>query len=441
MKLPAILAASLVTGLSTSAAAQLVLPPAVMDSQVIDRARAAIAGGDLTEAEKLLVSLAETAETRNDVDFLLGTIAVGKSDYDTAITHFKALLDRDPSLNRVRLDLARVYFMKGDDEAAEYHFRAAAAAGVPAAVQASIDVFLDAIRRRKRWEFNISAAVAPDSNINAATTAQSVDVFGLPFEISEDARQTSGVGLSVNLGGSYQWNLAASTKLKVGAQYYATEYTRQDFSDRQISGFAGPRFLLGGESEVSVLATASRRWFGGVPLTYGLGGRLEGRTILSPRYLLDGTIAGQHLHYNDEHYGSYTGPVFSTTLGLTYAVNASSFLRGGGGVVRELPAVAAFRNTQYMLNAGYYRENLPHRFAVYGGVQATRTSYDAALAAFGTTVRRDTEVSYRLSLSNKYIDIFGFTPVISYVHTDRYSNIKLYSYHRNHGEIGVTRNF
>jgi hypothetical protein len=197
---------------------------------------------------------------------------------------------------------------------------------------------------------------------------------------------------------------------------------------------------LGGESEVSVLATTSRRWYGGVPLTFGLGGRLEGRTTLSPRFLLDGAIAGQQLHYNAEHYGSYTGPVFSTSAGLTYALSASSFLRGGGGLVREVPAVQAFRNFQYNLNGGYYRENLPYRFAVYGGVQATRIRYDAALAAFGAR-RGDTEMSYRLSVSNKYIDIWGFTPVISYVHTDRYSNINLYSYHRDHGEFGLTRNF
>ena len=50
-------------------------------------------------------------------------------------------------------------------------------------------------------------------------------------------------------------------------------------------------------------------------------------------------------------------------------------------------------------------------------------------------------MDYRFSISNKNIDILGFTPVITFAHTDRYSNIGLFAYHRNHGEIGLTRNF
>ena len=440
MKFQSLLTAAFVAASSTLAQAQQIPTNPLAAGEAIERARTAIVGGDLVEGERLLATVAVDTETQNDVDFLRGTIAFEKKDYNAAIAHFRELLARDPSLNRVRLDLARAYFMKGDDKAAEYHFRAASAQGVPAGVQKSIDTFLDAIRRRKRWESTVSIAVAPDTNINAATTAQSVDVFGLPFAISDASRQTSGVGLTLNLGTSYQWDIADNTKLKTGAAYYGTEYTRQEFTDRQITGYVGPRFLLSEASEVSVLATASRRWFGNVPLTYGVGGRVEGRTILSPRFILDGAVSGQEVHYNAARYPAYTGPVVSTNLGLTYALDPSSFVRGGGGVTREQTAVAGFRDFQYAASLGYYRENLPYRFAVYGGVQATLIRYDVALAAFGVA-RKDTEMSYRLSLSNKYIDFKGFTPVISYVHTDRYSNIAFYSYHRDHAEIGVTQNF
>jgi outer membrane protein len=440
MKFLASFTTALLAASPALAQVQQIPPSPLAAAEAIERARTAIVGGDLVEAESLLATVAINSETQNDLDFLSGTIAFEKKDYNTVISRFRELLARNPSLNRVRLDLARAYFMKGDDKAAEYHFRAAEAQGVPPGVQRSIDTFLDAIRRRKRWESNISVAVAPDTNINAATTAQSVDVYGLPFAISNDARQTSGVGLMLNLGTSYQWDIADNTKWKVGGGYYGTEYTHSEFSDRQITGYTGPRFLLGEGSEVSVLGTASRRWFGDVPLTYGVGGRVEGRTTLSPRFILDGAIAGQELHYNAERYSAYTGPVASISAGLTYALDPSSFIRGGAGVTREQTALAAFRDHQYAPSLGYYRENLPYRFAVYVGAQATFIRYDAALAAFGV-VRKDTEVSYRLSLSNKYIDFKGFTPVISYVHTDRYSNIAFYSYHRDHGEIGVTQNF
>ncbi len=409
--------------------------------QAIERAKVAIAQGNIPEGEKLLATVQDSIANQNDLDFLRGTIAVAKKDYDAAIAHFKALLNRDPSLNRVRLDLARALFLKGDDEAAEHHFRAAAAQGVPPAVQDSIDVFLDEIRRRKRWGVTVGVAIAPDSNINAATTAQSVNVFGLPFELSDAARQTSGVGVALNLNGSYQWDLTDDTKFKSGVTYNATEYTRHEFTDRQVGIYAGPKFLRGRGTEISVLGTASRRWFGGIPLNYGVGGRIEARTTLSPRLLLDGSIAGQHFHYNAAHYSSYTGPVVAANTALTYAVDFHSFLRGNVGITREQTAVEPFRNTQYTVGGGYYRENLPFRFAIYGGVQATFIRYDAALPAFGGSARQDTAIDYRIGVSNLHIDILGFTPVVSYIHTDRYSNIKIYAYHRDRVEIGVTRNF
>src|SRR5262249_3619811 len=150
---------------------------------------------------------------RNDLDFLQGTLANAKGDYATAIKHFRAVLGRDGTLNRVRLDLAKAYFLKGDDAAAEHHFRAAMAQGVPPEVQHNISQYLDQIRRRKRLDVTVRAALAPDTNVNAATTAENVTLYGLPFELDPAARKRSGIGFAGGLSGSYQWDLSAQTKL------------------------------------------------------------------------------------------------------------------------------------------------------------------------------------------------------------------------------------
>src|SRR6478609_7088090 len=97
----------------------------VNDRATIEAARGALERGDADGAERLLTGIAATDETANDLDFLRGTAAFAKGNYDLAIAHYKALLTRDGTLNRVRLDLARSYFSIGDDAAAEYHFRAA----------------------------------------------------------------------------------------------------------------------------------------------------------------------------------------------------------------------------------------------------------------------------------------------------------------------------
>ena len=105
------------------------------------------------------------------------------------------MLARNPNLPRVRLDLAFAYFRAGEDRRAAYHFRLAMGdKELPPVVRARALALLDRIRRRKSWSISGSLALAPDNNINAATSARQVALFGLPAQLSEDARQTSGVG-------------------------------------------------------------------------------------------------------------------------------------------------------------------------------------------------------------------------------------------------------
>ena len=91
------------------------------------------------------------------------------------------MLARNPDLPRVRLDLALAYFQAGEDGNAAYHFRLALGAkDLPAIVRARALFFLDQIRRRKAWSVTGSVAILPDNNINAATSAKLVNLFGLP---------------------------------------------------------------------------------------------------------------------------------------------------------------------------------------------------------------------------------------------------------------------
>ena len=120
---------------------------------------------------------------------------MGREDWQTAIARFRSMLIRDPTLPRVRLDLALAYFRDGEDSSAAYHFRQVLGdEDLPPVVRARTLAFLDTIRRRKTWSVSAAVALAPDSNINAATSSREVNLFGLPAQLSEDARQTSGVG-------------------------------------------------------------------------------------------------------------------------------------------------------------------------------------------------------------------------------------------------------
>ncbi len=425
-------AACLVVAWISAAQAQQGLPPSLLD-----RARAAIAAGQLDEADRVLAGAQDELVDRNDLDFLRGAIALERGDYDKAIAAFRAIVARDPSLNRVRLELARAFFLSGDDEAAEHHFHIAEAAGLPDEVQRKVDQFLDDIKRRKSWGIDVAVGVAPDTNINAGTASRTVNIYGLPFTLDDNARKQSGVGFAGSIGASYQIALDADTRLMVGGRFNDLDYEGNQFDDRNVSGFLGPRFLLGNGSDVSVAATASRRWYAGTGYSIGTGGRISGESALSPRLLLSASLDVQRLVYDD--IPDYTGPVVAANLGLTYGLDEVSFLRFDLALMREQARAAEFRDTQYFAGANYFRE-LPWGFGVNVGAGVAIGRYDPQIAAFDLT-RHDTTLTYRFALSNRNIDLYGFTPVITYIHTDRESNIDLYSFGRDRAEFSLIRNF
>ena len=57
---------------------------------------------------------------------------------------------------------------------------------------------------RRRWSVSGALALAPDSNINTATSAREIALFGFPATLSEDARETSDVGLTADVAGSHE---------------------------------------------------------------------------------------------------------------------------------------------------------------------------------------------------------------------------------------------
>lgn len=160
-----------------------------------------IANNRLDDAKRLLGrALAANPDDREGL-FLLATIAVEQKDYNVAISLYRRILVEEPNAERVRLDLARAFFLKGDYENAERQFRFARAGNIDDTVKANVDHFLSEINRLREWTFNFSFALAPDSNENAATSANQVNIFGLPFALDKDAREQSGVGVAGYVGG------------------------------------------------------------------------------------------------------------------------------------------------------------------------------------------------------------------------------------------------
>ena len=412
-------------------------PPALTAEALIEAARAALAKGAPDDAEFLLEGVRPGEGNIDDLDFLHGSIALQKGEWQTAIERFRAMLARNPDLPRVRLDLAFAHFQAGEDGRAAHHFRLALGAkDLPPVVRMRALVFLDRIRRRKSWSITGSLALAPDSNINNATSATEVDLFGLPAQLSEDARETSGVGLNLNLGGGYEGRISPDVRFRTTARLNTRTYGDSQFNERVVSLRAGPRFLFE-KFDLRPELTTRLRDLGGDLYSRSAGLELSGDWLIAPSWRMNAAVGGERISY-ETFLGD--GNTFSADLGLAHALGRATEVRADTAFRRESLDDDAYSWREHILGVSATRE-LPRGFVVGGGPLYRWREYGAPLPAFGSEVRRDRTLGARITLSNRRIDWFGFSPRITLRHERRDSNLDLYDYTRTVGEFSLIRTF
>jgi tetratricopeptide (TPR) repeat protein len=392
--------------------------------------------GKLHEAKAVLLALEKATPDDSEVLFLLGLIAVQQMDYDTAIKRFRKILVREPGAARVRLELARAFFLKKDWDNAERQFRFARSADLPAGAIANIDQYLFAIRRLRRWSIDASIAVAPDTNLNAGPDITQLQIFGLPFQLSNQTRRQSGVGAAMDLGGEWDQPLGQQTRFDVGAGFHGLVYPQSEFDDLSLSAFAGPAFLAR-KWELSPRLTVFRRWYGQSVYNQGVGGMLQGTYYATPRFGFGASIGAQNVTFPS--LAEQNGIAISGGLNAYVTPNPFTLLSANAALSRQNAVTTAYAYTAGQLALGYSRD-LKGGVSVSISPSVTLTRYDAPLAAFGVT-RRDTQWTAEVSALDRRIDWYGFTPRVSYAFTRNASDIALYSFDRSRFELGVTRVF
>lgn len=129
-------------------------------------------------------------------DFYYGIAAVETDHLNEGIFALERVLIAQPGSDRARLELARAYFLQGDDRRARREFLTVQAHEPPADVDAQIERYLLAIQRRAdQYETTVSGYLelggGYDSNVNSATVEESVDTILGPVSLSSSSQETS----------------------------------------------------------------------------------------------------------------------------------------------------------------------------------------------------------------------------------------------------------
>ena len=426
--------------------------PPPLPAAAIAQADALVASGRFEEAILTLRPLLQQEPIEANTLFLYGVASLEASQrpertdeerallLNEAIGAFRLMLIDQPGLVRVHLELARAFFLKGEDDLARRHFQWVLAGNPPEAVVVNVRRFLAAMQARKRWSFNLGAALAPDSNLGGSSEERTIYIFDLPFERDAEELTTSGIGVSVWGGAEYQLPLRDELRLRAGAEMARREYERSLFDQFYLAAHLGPRWLVDGSTEASLLASVRQRWLATTPDHRDLGARLEAGHRLSPRVTVSGRASWHGRRYRTRAF--LDGPVWDASLAGSYVILPTVRADAHVGYGRDRPARERDRSRSRWLGVGV-SAILPAGFTVGGGAEVRWTDYGEGWFPFVPDggAREDRTWSVRASVHNRGITLMGFSPQLVAVHERRKSNAQLHDYERTRGELRFVRQF
>ena len=385
-----------------------------------------------------------------DFDFYFGLASIDAGHVSEGILALERYLLNNPANQRARLELARAYFIMGEDVRAREEFDNVSKLNPPREVQATIDRYIDAIRSREgRYKttssFYLEGGAGYDDNVNSGVSDANLNLPLLGnVTVGNSGVQIDDFFFHTTAGGGITKPVAPGISVFAGARIDEKfNHKNPEFNLGATGGFGGVS-LVKGKSLFRVSAS--------------LNSHTVGFTAGYDRYVDIAGAVGEWAYQVDEF---QSARMLLQRANFSYAGDNSirnSDLTGIGLGYRRVLVV----NWQPVLNATLNYNQEDNRYgrrdlsrALYGGgiglnlsplsqwglglsYSYLESSYDAADPILLVT-RKDTFNSLNLAatfLYNKNISVRGEWNI-----SDNSSNLTLYDYRRRTTSVNLRYEF
>ncbi|MDH5191375.1 MAG: hypothetical protein OEW89_08995 [Gammaproteobacteria bacterium] len=406
---------------------------------------------DFKTAYSYAIKHLEENEGDPEFDYLFGMAAIDTGEISKGIFSLERVLIVQPGNHVARLELARAYFLLGEDLRARQEFETILKKNPPAGVRASINQFLNAIKLRETRYKTSSKAYAEmsfgyDNNVNGgpATADFTSPLFGA-LSLNDSSISTDDAFYKASVGGAVNAPVAPGEYFTMG---YDVSY--RGHKDTEAKAFNTKTF--NGYASGSILDGKSKYKFGGqINLFYLDNDRSRNIMGLNGewQYTLDNstqlTVSGQ---INKYHYpGSLDLNTTSVTTGFGLSKRFDNSLKPivfanliiGRDFANEsgrAPAAVADR-TVYGFRTGAQLMLTP-KFSFSGALLAQKIGYGEENSFFGKR-RKDDFWSASLSSNWLFMENWSLRADVSFIEND--SNIKINNYDRIEGQLSVRHDF
>ena len=357
-----------------------------------------------------------------------------KRTKDAAIL-LRRVVDERPDAVPARLELARALQLMGDADGALRELRAVQSSGLPLAVARLIDRYSAALRAQRPAGASLEIAIAPDSNINRATRSDTLGTIFGDFQIAEEGKAKSGLGLALNGQVFRRVAIGRDASLLVRASGFANLYRRGRFNDVAADLAAGPELSLG-RDRLQLELGVTQRWFGQKP--YLRSARLAGTYShpLGSRTLL--RVSGSAALLDNRLNDLQDGKGYSGQLQLERALTPATGVAASIALDRQSLKDPGYATTGW--RAGLSGWHDVGRMTFTAAAEVGRLHADERLLLFPER-RRDRYARLSVGASFRQLQYAGFAPLLRFSLERNRSSIAFYDYRRTRSEIGVVRAF
>lgn len=311
-----------------------------------------------TDDARILLTRAEFAPSEIEMErrYLLGVLAVKTGRIDEAIRIYRDLLNKNPRLAKIRIELALAYMAGKSWYLADYHLRLAASEKLPPGIDEKIGYLRAVVRRNKNWNIWFSAGIAPDNNVNNSQTGtQCVQTsFGIFCNTLEDPEKS--VGFNIAGGGHYEFRFDDRWRLRVFAGVYSSTYGDNDYDDLFYFAAGGPKYVWE-NGEVWTAVKRTRRRYGHKAYNSSAGGLIQAGYDISRRVFA--AVSAEFAAVSYDQYGSVlNGSVRSGGIKTFIGLNSASYLVLRAAGEREKTKNRMYANRKWTAGIGAGRNCL-----------------------------------------------------------------------------------
>lgn len=416
----------------------------------------------LTTAATLgYASLSCAADEAQDQDkmFKEGLFQREQGNLFTSIEAFETVLSNRPTLNRVRLELADVYYRTLNFEEAKRQAQIVLDdPKTPENVRLSVLTFLAQVKKdeeaftakRHAWEPWVSVGLLHDTNVNFGPSSDIVP-GGLIVTPESQPKSDEAITLSAGVTHRYQspnpvriGEKAARFVWQSQANYYRKSYFSEDAFNLDVLTLAtGPGWFVPNYWRAAVVGQADYLRYGDEELAWFTSlspnvtwefqnGEITWDAIIQRRDFTRAVDEGRDSDY------AATG----ISLGKLFQ-GGKLALQGGVHVFTESASQSRYSNdgTEVFIGANYLAWQ---NGTVYGRASQRDSKYDGVWDTPSFPVSRDeTENRYEIGFTHDFkqgpMDHWRLSG--SYTYTENSSNVSLFDYNRDVTAINLSRSF